>query len=153
MHDDAAGTAVWKGGTRVVTSHAAGHQVMTDMPVELGGSGDQVSPGWMVRAGLASCLATTIAFLAAQDGIALDKLEVRAFSRSDLRGMMGIPQPDGSAVSPGMQELTVEVTIHAASVSPERLAGLVQAGQALAPISAAMMRATPIELRVLHEAP
>ena len=33
-------------------------QVPTDMPAELGGSGDQVTPGWLFRAGLASCTAT-----------------------------------------------------------------------------------------------
>ena len=68
LHDDAPATARWQSGTRVVSSHANGTQIVTDMPTELGGSGDQVTPGWLLRAGLASCLATRIAMAAAAAG-------------------------------------------------------------------------------------
>ncbi|MEJ7688909.1 MAG: hypothetical protein WKG52_19115, partial [Variovorax sp.] len=60
LHDDAPAAARWERGTRVVTHHASGAQMATDMPGELGGSGDQVTPGWLFRAGLASCAATSI---------------------------------------------------------------------------------------------
>ena len=53
LHDDAPATARWQSGTRVVSSHANGTQVVTDMPTELGGTGDRVTPGWLLRAGLA----------------------------------------------------------------------------------------------------
>src|SRR5678816_3705896 len=46
LHDDAPATARWQHGTRTVASHANGMQMTTDMPGELGGSGDQVTPGW-----------------------------------------------------------------------------------------------------------
>src|SRR6187401_1206577 len=69
LHDDAPATARWEGGTRIVASHSNGKQMATDMPAELGGSGDQVTPGWLFRAGLASCAATTIAMAAARHGI------------------------------------------------------------------------------------
>ena len=36
------------------TSGPGGATLLTDMPPELGGSGDQVTPGWLMRAGLAS---------------------------------------------------------------------------------------------------
>ncbi len=58
VHDDAPATARWMGGLRVIFSHANGMQVASDMPAELSGTGDQVSPGWLFRAGLAACLAT-----------------------------------------------------------------------------------------------
>jgi len=58
LRGDAPATARWESGTRVASSHANGTQLLTDMPTELGGSGDQISPGWLFRAGLASCLAT-----------------------------------------------------------------------------------------------
>ena len=71
LHDDAPATARWEGGTRIVASHANGIRMSTDMPSELGGSGDQVTPGWLFRAGLASCFSTCIAMGAATEGIEL----------------------------------------------------------------------------------
>ena len=44
IHDDAPATAHWQGGLRVMACHANGMHVLTDMPAELGGSGDQVTP-------------------------------------------------------------------------------------------------------------
>src|SRR5438552_3676240 len=76
LHDDAPATARWQGGTRIVASHANGTQMQTDMPDELGGSGERVTPGWLFRAGVASCAATRIAMAAAAEGVALDTLEV-----------------------------------------------------------------------------
>ena len=54
IHDDAPATARWQSGLRVIACHANGTQVLTDMPSELGGSGDKITPGWLFRAGLAS---------------------------------------------------------------------------------------------------
>ncbi|MEO8486640.1 MAG: OsmC family protein [Betaproteobacteria bacterium] len=45
------------------------------MPAELGGNGDRVSPGWLFRAGIASCAATAIAMRAAAEGIGIEDLE------------------------------------------------------------------------------
>jgi hypothetical protein len=56
LHDDAAATARWDGGMRVIAYHDNGTKVLTDMPRELGGSGGQVTPGWLLRAGFASCM-------------------------------------------------------------------------------------------------
>ena len=44
LHDDAPATARWQGGVRVESSHANGTAMLTDMPCELGGSGDRVTP-------------------------------------------------------------------------------------------------------------
>ena len=71
LHDDAPATARWQGGTRVVTQPCQRHAVPTDMPGELGGTGDHVTPGWLFRAGLASCAATRIAMAAAAERIEL----------------------------------------------------------------------------------
>jgi hypothetical protein len=57
--------ANWEGGMRVVMRNEGGPSLSTDMPEELGGSGDRVTPGWLLRAGLASCLTTRIAMAAA----------------------------------------------------------------------------------------
>ena len=55
VHDDSPAAARWQGGTRVVASHANGTEVASDMPGEFGGTGDLITPGWLFRAGLASC--------------------------------------------------------------------------------------------------
>ncbi len=81
LHDDSPATARWQRGMRVVSSHANGTEVATDMPAELGGSGDKVTPGWLFRAGVASCAVTTLAMVAVEEGIELSALEVRMGSR------------------------------------------------------------------------
>jgi hypothetical protein len=40
IHDDVAATARWQTGMRVVASHVNGTQMLTDMPTELGGTGN-----------------------------------------------------------------------------------------------------------------
>lgn len=151
LHDDVAAVARWEGGLRTVALHPNGRQVITDMPAELGGDGDQVAPGWLMRAGVASCATTTIALVAAQQGIVLDSLEVRAASRSDVRGVLGFAEPDGALVHPGPRDLEISVTIAARGVSPERLRALVEACQDRSPMSAALRDAAPIALSIAVE--
>lgn len=148
ISDDAPATARWEGGMRVVSRHANGTQLPTDMPTELGGSGDQVSPGWLFRAGLASCAATSIAMAAANDGVALTRLEVRASSRSDARGLLGLPDVDGAPVFAGPSDVTLHVRIAASAVPPERLRALVDASLRSSPIPSAVEHALPVALHV-----
>jgi uncharacterized OsmC-like protein len=148
LHEDAPATARWESGTRVVASHANGTQLLTDMPTELGGSGDQVTPGWLVRAGLASCLTTRIAMGAAAAGIELAMLEVLASSCSDARGIFGMPEPSGEPVCAGPREVQLLVRIAAPGVSSERLCVLVDECNHRSPMSAALRDAVPMTLRV-----
>lgn len=148
LHDDAPGMVRWDGGLRMVASHANGRQMLTDMPVELGGSGDQVSPGWMLRAGLAACTATCVAMAAAREGIELDGLEVEATSRSDTRGLFAMADADGGVVSAGPRDLRMKVRIAARGVDPARLRALVEAAQATSPMAVAVQSQTPIALDI-----
>ena len=148
VHDDAPGSVRWSGGTRVVATHANGKQVETDMPQEFGGTGDQVSPGWLLRSGLAACTATTIAMVAAQEGIALDSLEVEVTSRSDARGLLGMREADGALVYPGPHDLEMRVRISAAGVSSQRLRELVERSNERAPMSAVARSAMPLPLHI-----
>ncbi len=148
IHDDAPATARWQNGVRVVACHADGKQVLTDLPTELGGTGDQVTPGWLFRAGLASCLATRIAMDAATEGIELASLEVLATSRSDLRGLLGMADGIGAPVSAGPSEVQLRVRICAAGVSAERLRRLVEASNRCSPVSAAVRDVVPVALRI-----
>lgn len=148
LHDDAPAIARWESGTRVVSSHANGTQLLTDMPTELGGIGEQVTPGWLVRAGLASCLATRIVMGAAAAGVELAMLAVSASSRSDARGLLGMPEPSGTPVCAGPQDMQVLVRITAPGVSPERLRFLIEESNRCSPVSAALQDAVPITLSI-----
>jgi uncharacterized OsmC-like protein len=148
IHDDAPATAHWQTGLRVVACHANGTQMVTDMPTELGGNGDQVTPGWLFRAGLASCLATCIAMNAAAEGIELAALEVLATSRSDLRGLLGMQDGTNAPVGAGPSEIQLRVRISAAGTSAERLRLLVEHSNRCSPVSAAARDTLPVALLI-----
>ena len=148
LHDDASATAHWNGGTRVVSSHANGTQIETDMPTELGGRGDRITPGWLMRAGFASCTATCIAMSAAAQGIELESLDVQASSRSDTRGLFGMTGADGEPVPAGPSDMQMRVRISAHGIDAQRLRTLVEDSYRQSPMACAMRTAVPVELRV-----
>jgi uncharacterized OsmC-like protein len=151
LHEDPPATARWQSGTRITSSHSNGTQVLTDMPTELGGSGDQVTPGWLFRAGIASCLATCIAMRAAQAGIALSALEVRASSRSDLRGLFGMKDATGELVCAGPCGVQLVVRIEAPGIPAEQLRDLVEESQRFSPMPTALRNAVPVSLCIETE--
>ena len=148
LADDTPATAHWESGTRVVSQHPKGIQVVTDMPSEIGGSGDQVTPGWLLRAALASCAATRIAMAAAAAGIELTTLNVVASSRSDARGILGMTNADGQPVPAGPRDVQLAVRIAAQGVAEERLRALVEQSHGCAPVTAAHQSAVPVALRI-----
>ncbi|GGD47353.1 OsmC family protein [Pseudoxanthomonas indica] len=148
LHDDAAGRAVWKGGTRVTTYHDSGLHMDTDMPRELGGTGDCVSPGWLFRAGIAACSTTVIAMIAASEGITLDRLEIVVGSQSDTRGVLGMHDNDGELINPGPQAITMDVQISAAGVDAAVLRRLVEQGLHRSPMQSALLRHPPLTVNV-----
>lgn len=152
LHEDAPATSRWDGGTRAVTRHANGFQVATDMPTELGGSGEGVTPGWLFRAGLASCATTSIVFGAAARGVALRAIEVRASSRSDARGLLAMCDADGQAVYGGPGDVQLQVRIAADAASPEQLRTLVAESLRCSPVPNALQHATPLALQIDIEA-
>jgi len=148
LHEDSCATAQWQGGTRAQSVHANGTQVITDMPQEMGGEGEHVTPGWLFRAGLASCAATSIAMHAATQGIDLTALEVTATSHSDARGLLGLLGADGTPVAAGPLDMQLLVCISANGVPPEKLRCVVDEGLRCSPIPNAVQRAVPIDVRI-----
>jgi uncharacterized OsmC-like protein len=148
LQDDAPATATWQGDTRVVVAHDNGTRVATDIASELGGTGDLVTPGWLFRAGLASCATASIALAAASQGVDLGRLEVRVSSRSDTRGLLGMADERGELVAAGPHEITMSVRIAAPDVASERLRAVVEAGCRCSPIPDLVERATPLALRI-----
>lgn len=147
-HPAAPASARWMGGLRVVTRHANGIQVQTDMTTDLGGTGDQVPGAWLMRAGLASCVTTSIVRSAALEGINLSKLEVEVNSRSDARGVFDVPDVDGKPVDVGPHYFGLTVKIGAAGVADERLRGLVRHGLHHSTVAATIQNARPIDLKI-----
>jgi organic hydroperoxide reductase OsmC/OhrA len=148
IHDDEPATAQWQAALRVAVRHANGTQIVTDMPSELGGRGEHVTPGWLYRAGLASCLATRIAMGAASAGIELTLLEVFASSRSDVRGLLGMADVSGEPVGAGPYAVQLLVRIAAPGASAEKLQSLVEDSNRCSPISAATRNAVPVSLQI-----
>lgn len=148
LHEDSQAVARWTGGLGVISSHANGTKVATDMPGEFGGIGEQVTPGWLLRAGLASCVATRIAMGAATEQIELEALEVRVDSRTDSRGMLDIAQADGTPVNAGPLDMQLVVRISAPGVAPERLRALVEESHRCSPMSSAIQFPVPVALRI-----
>jgi uncharacterized OsmC-like protein len=146
--EDTAATARWDGGLRTRVHSETGFSVATDMPAELGGEAGAMPPGWLLRAGLASCSATRIAMAAAAEGIALQTLEVRATSRSDARGMLAIPEVGGAAVPAGPLAMALHVRISAPGVPDERLRALVASTATCSPVTDTVERPLPVALHV-----
>jgi uncharacterized OsmC-like protein len=148
LHEDSTASARWQQGTRALAVHANGTQVLTDMPKQLGGEGEHVTPGWLFRAGLASCAVTSIAMHAATRGIDLTALEVEATSHSDSRGLLGMAEPDGTPVYAGPLAVCLLVRICANGVPAETLRSLVEEGLRCSPIPNAVQNAVPLELSI-----
>ena len=148
LHDDPPATAEWRGGTRVVSRHANGTEIFSDMPTEVGGSGDQVTPGWLLRAGLAACATTRVAMGAAAASIELSTLVVTATSRSDTRGLLGMTDAQGQAIGAEPTDVELRVRISAPGVSAERLRVLVEESCRCSPVPSALQNAIPMALRV-----
>jgi uncharacterized OsmC-like protein len=148
IHADSPAVSRWDSGTRVVTRSGEALSVVTDMPKELGGAGDQVTPGWLLRAGFASCAATSITLAAASEGIKLTALEVYVGSRSDARGLLGMSEPNGEPVYAGMFDVELRVTIAADGSNPLALESLVTKCLSHSPVPCTLTTATPFALHV-----
>lgn len=140
---NAAATAVWRNGLSCEVLGPAAERAVTDMPDAMGGTGAGSNPGWLLRAGMASCTATAIAMRAAMLGIELNTLEVKVDSESDARGLVGIPD-----VQTTLGNLRMSVRIGAAGADEAQLRDLVAWGEAHSPVSCTMRDGPAIALDV-----
>jgi uncharacterized OsmC-like protein len=148
LHADATAVATWTGGTAVSVATPDGFHVATDMPPGLGGTGDPPSPGWLLRAGGASCAATVAAMTAAMEGIALERMEVQVSSHSDTRAMLGIAEADGTAVAATPRDFELRVRIAAPGVDAARLEALVAEALRRCPMFNALREPQDVRLAV-----
>lgn len=126
---DICATAVVEDGLRCCIQSPDGKFVYTDMPKSVGGTATSNSPGWLLRAAIASCDATLLAMRAARKGIDLDSIKVTVDAMSDGRGMFL-----DEGISPGSSEIRVLFDIRARNVSREKIQELVNWVIAHAPV-------------------
>jgi len=148
LSDDVPASTSWQGGLRFVSRHPCGATVESDMPREIGGTGDRATPGWLFRAGIASCVATAIAMHAASEGIRLTALDVRVASRSDSRGVLGMKEADGSFVPAAARDFAMTIRLAADGVPAERLRELARTGWRCSPVSLAVHGGAPIAVTI-----
>lgn len=130
-------------GLRVAVVGPNGWQVETDMAKAVGGGGSAPTPGWLFRAALASCDAVLIAMQCAEEGVELAGLEIEVTSESDDRGLLGdLSAPAGP--------LNVKLTVRLKSVGRSRaeLEAIVDRALRRSPVSDAVRREIPIEVRL-----
>ena len=145
-YTDSAASAVLDGGLRVTASGPDGAAITTDMPKSVGGEGEHPSPGWLLRASQASCLATLIAMRAAEQSIDVGRVEVVVDSESDDRGILGMD----ASVPAGPLSSRARVTLKPRGSDRESLEALVHWADEHCPVQDAVRRAIPctVELEV-----
>lgn len=144
MHDDVPATARWIEGARVIVTHENGARFATDLPVELSGSGSEVTPGWFFRAAIASCAATSIVLVAAAEGIELSALQVHVGSRSDARGILGMIGDNGTPVPAQPEALRLRIQLAARGAPPDQLRALAERAIRRSPVPCAVEHAVPL---------
>lgn len=141
---DSAATATIVDGLIVRVSGPNDAVITTDMVPSVGGTATAPSPGWLLRAAEASCVATLIAMRAAVLGITLESLEVTVDSVSDDRGLLGIDDE----VPAGPLSGRVAVRLTSPGVDPAMLEEMARWGVRHCPVCDALERAVPVTTEV-----
>lgn len=141
---DSPATATLVDGLVVRVSDAEGASITTDMVPSVGGAASAPSPGWLLRAAEASCVATLIAMRAAMLGITLDSVEVTVDSESDDRGLLGIADD----VPAGPLSGRVAVRLGAEGVDRSVLEEMAHWGVKHCPVCDAVERPVPVTTEV-----
>jgi uncharacterized OsmC-like protein len=129
---------------RVEVTGPGGLRLVTDMPAGVGGRDEEPSPGWLFRASLASCVATTIGMEAAREGVRLRSLEVEVDSESDDRGILGMDD----SVPAGPLSTRIRIRVAADGVEEESLREVVARGAGRCPVCDATKRAVDVSLDI-----
>jgi uncharacterized OsmC-like protein len=148
-HEETPAIARWQDGVKLSVSHPKRDlRVLTDLPPEVGGEGEGITPGWLMRAGLAACAASSILLTAAAEGVQVESLEVTAGARCDVRGLLGMADESGEPVSAAYSVVRLLVRVSAPGVPRERLQALIERANRRSPVSSALQHAVPLELRI-----
>src|SRR5213593_4100861 len=138
-YTDSPATAILENGLAVTVHGPQGLSIRTDMPKSVGGAEGSPSPGWLLRAAQASCLATLIAMRAAEQGLAPGRIEVMVDSESDDRGILGID--DSVPAGPLSSRALVQVEL--AGPAQDKFDAVIRWADMHCPVQDAVRRAVP----------
>jgi uncharacterized OsmC-like protein len=141
---DSAATARIESGLAARVTGPGGESISTDMPAGIGGTGRAPSPGWLMRAAAASCVASLIAIRAAATGVDVGAIEVEVDSESDDRGILGLDD----AIPAGALSLRIAVRLGSTDLEEERRRALASWAIAHCPVTDSLGRAVPLEIDV-----
>jgi uncharacterized OsmC-like protein len=131
-------------GLRVEVTGPNGEQLATDMPAGIGGTASAPSPGWFMRAAIASCVASLVAIRAAAIGVSLHSVNVTVDSESDDRGILGLDP----SIPAGPLSTKIVVAIDADGLEREGVQALARWAVEHCPVSDAIARAIPLVVEV-----
>ena len=140
---DSEAVATLQDGLRCRARAPNGTLITTDMPKAVGGEEAAPTPGWLMRAALATCDATMIAMRAAMEGITLTRLEVSVDSDSDDRGLVGADD----TVPAGPLQVRVKVRM-ASDAPPEKLREIVDWAERHSPVGGVFRKGVPTTLLI-----
>ena len=141
-YTDSAATAMLGDDLRVTVEGAEG-MIVTDMPKGVGGAAEHASPGWLLRAAVASCVATVIGMEAARADVALSELVVEVDSESDDRGILRMA--DDAPVGPISMGVRIRIAGDADATLLEEIA---RRGATHCPVCDAVKRTVPVQVDV-----
>ena len=139
-YTDSLATARLESGLRVSVEGPNGESLVTDMPTAVGGAGSSPSPGWMLRAAAAACVASIATMRASQVGLSGFEVEVEVDSESDDRGILGLD----ASVPAGPLSMRVAFRMSAEGAPPETLEAVAAWAVEHCPVSDAIRRAVPL---------
>ena len=144
IHKDPPVTAALESGLKVRVTGRNGEEATTDMPPSIGGEGFAPSPGWLMKAALATCTAAVIATKAALDGLELSILEILIESETDIRGLVFVDE----SIKAGPLTLRTKVRIGSKGIAEEKLHEIVKWAAVNSWVGNALCRAVPIKTEV-----
>jgi uncharacterized OsmC-like protein len=112
----------------------------------VGGNATAGSPGWLLRAAVASCDATLLTMRAARLGLNLESVEVRVEALSDGRGIFL-----DEGVSPGSTQMRICFKIKAPGVSADEIQDLVQWVSEHAPVRNDFAQAVYVQIVIENQ--
>lgn len=142
-YTDSVATARLGDSLRVEVEGPNGERLLTDMPEAVGGRGEHASPGWLFRAAVASCVASTVGMEAAREGLDPGGVEVVVDSESDDRGILGMDE----SVPAGPLSMRIRVRMRGGEAS-DRARRAAERGAARCPVCDATKRALEVSLEL-----
>ena len=131
-------------GLSVEVTGTGGERITTDMPTGIGGAASAPSPGWMLRAAAASCVASLIAIRAAATQAEIRSIDVEVDSESDDRGILGLD----ASIPAGALSTRVAVSIDAPGLDSPAKESLVAWAVEHCPVTDTIRRAVPVSIDV-----